>query len=154
MSGFYMGGGGGRGCPGIPPSPPQNNHQNELTLIVKHKIMIEIAKKCTKSRCFSSESLKFQHKNVHVRTLKIKIFAHFAHKIPPSKKKKKSCMKLCMYSFSASECVCVCVCVCVCLQLPSNQSFYRDTTGYGMSVGDHRVESDDERRSWANKSVT
>ena len=31
------------------------------------------------------------------------------------------------------------VCVCVCLQLPSNQSFYRQITGYVISVGDHRV---------------
>ena len=33
----------------------------------------------------------------------------------------------------------VCVCVCVCLQLPSNQSFYRQITGYVISVDDHRV---------------
>ena len=27
----------------------------------------------------------------------------------------------------------------VCWQLPSNQSFYREVVGYGMSVGDYRV---------------
>ena len=35
--------------------------------------------------------------------------------------------------------MCVFVCLCVCLQSPSNQSFYRQITGHGMSVDDHRV---------------
>ena len=36
--------------------------------------------------------------------------------------------------------VCIFVCyVSICLQSPSNQRFYRKITGYGMSVGDHRV---------------
>ena len=33
----------------------------------------------------------------------------------------------------------VCVLLCVCLKSPSNQSFYRQITGHGMSIGDHRV---------------
>ena len=45
------------------------------------------------------------------------------------------CVHLCVY---ACACLCVCVCVCVCLQSPSNQSFYRQITGSGMGVGDHR----------------
>ena len=28
--------------------------------------------------------------------------------------------------------------MCICLQLLSNQSFYRQITSYGMSLGDHR----------------
>ena len=31
------------------------------------------------------------------------------------------------------------VLIIVSLQSPSNQSFYRQITGYGMNVGDHRV---------------
>ena len=53
------------------------------------------------------------------------------------------CVHLCP---GVCDCVCACVhlcmkawCVCVCLQLPSNQSFYRQITGYVISVGDHRV---------------
>ena len=53
--------------------------------------------------------------------------------------------------------VCVCVCVCVyvipmymcLLQSPSNLSFYRQITSYRMIMG----LPDDERGSWANKSV-
>ena len=51
------------------------------------------------------------------------------------------CVHLCVYA-CACVCVCVCVyvyvCVYVCLQSPSNQSFYRQITGYGVGVGDHR----------------
>ena len=44
--------------------------------------------------------------------------------------------------------MCVCgVCVCVCLQLPTNQSFYRQITGYKMSVDNYRMEG-------ANKSAS
>ena len=32
----------------------------------------------------------------------------------------------------------MCVYIIFCLQSPSNQSFYRHITGYGMSVSDHR----------------
>ena len=42
-----------------------------------------------------------------------------------------------MYNYY--ECVCVCVCMCVCWPLPSNQSFYRQITGYKMGGGDHVV---------------
>ena len=41
------------------------------------------------------------------------------------------------------------VCMFICLQSLSNQSFYRQITGYRMSLGD----DDDERGLWANKSA-
>ena len=45
------------------------------------------------------------------------------------------CVSVCMHNH-----VCIFVCyVSICLQSPSNQRFYRKITGYGMSVGDHRV---------------
>ena len=40
-------------------------------------------------------------------------------------------------------CVCVhFVCMYVCLQLPSNQSFYREITDYRMSISDHKIKQD------------
>ena len=33
----------------------------------------------------------------------------------------------------------LCILVCVCLPLPSNQSFYRQITGYRMGMGDYDI---------------
>ena len=45
---------------------------------------------------------------------------------------RKSCTYICMF-------VCIYVCMYVCLQSPSNQSFYRQSIGYGMNADHHRV---------------
>ena len=56
------------------------------------------------------------------------------------------CVHLCMKPWCVCDCVRACVhlcvkawCMCVYLQLPSNQTFCRQITGYVISVGDHRV---------------
>ena len=58
-----------------------------------------------------------------------------------------------MYACAQVLCVYVCLSVCMyafCLPSPSNQSLYRQISGYGISVGDHRVG----KGIMENKSVT